>query len=72
MEETRLHSAMSRLGRLTLVLLLMTTFTMFFGMKLLRGDQDLPVATGEPAAPVLPVDVQASRLDFETATFGMG
>ena len=57
---------------LRLLLLVATGIAMIAGTRGLRGGEDLPVADGKPAAGVLPADVQASQIAFETATFGLG
>jgi hypothetical protein len=65
----RLPFPMSRFG---IILLVATGIAMIAGTRGLRGDEDLPVADGKPATGVLPADVQASQVAFETATFGLG
>ena len=44
----------------------------FAGTQFMTGREVLPLATGQPSPPNLPADVAASKVAFETATFGMG
>lgn len=42
------------------------------GMKSLGRGEKLSVDDGTRSAPVLPLDKESSKRDFETATFGLG
>ena len=63
---------MTRISHLTLILLMVLGLIMIFGTRALFGGENLPVYNGISAATSLPADEEASKVAFETATFGLG
>lgn len=54
-----------------LLLLITLGITIMFGFKSLRGEK-LVTEDGTVSAVTLPLDLETSKVPYETATFGMG
>lgn len=49
-----------------------TAFAIMIGLNALSTNETLAVDDGKPSASQLPLDREASRVAFQTATFGLG
>ncbi len=49
-----------------------TTILIMFGMKLIRGSEELVTENGHVSATILPMDQTTAQTKYDTATFGMG